>query len=72
MIRLQQKEETILPIPDPDNLIPYLYRCGDCGCVIRKVEETQSFVLVSIHKDIESGKRKICPFCYRLREYNRE
>lgn len=74
MIRLQKKEVIKEPIgsnTDPANLIAYLYRCNDCGCIIRKIEETQSFVLVSIHKDIETGKSKICPFCYRLREYNR-
>lgn len=54
----------------PPNLVPYIFKCKKCGCTIRKVLETDSYILMLINRDIDLGKTKICPFCYKLREYN--
>jgi DNA-directed RNA polymerase subunit RPC12/RpoP len=68
MIRLD-KRPAVAPVKDPENLIPVVYRCLTCGSTIRKIEETQSFVLMTLSKQVEEGTRKICPFCYRLKEF---
>ena len=68
MIKLDRKQAQPA-IKDPENLIPIVFRCNMCGCTIRKIEETQSFILMTLSKQVEDGTRKICPFCYRLREF---
>jgi hypothetical protein len=53
----------------PEHLVPVLFKCTVCGCLIKKIEETNSYVFQSINKDILDGKVKICSQCYRLKEY---
>lgn len=63
------KTKSINGIKYPENLLPLVFRCSECGCVIRRLEETNSYILMTVHKDIESGKRKLCPYCNRLKQY---
>ena len=67
MIKIAEKSG--LRVRDPDHLIPILFRCSKCGCTIRKIESTNSYVLMSLSPAIEKGTQKICPHCYRLKEY---
>lgn len=69
MIKLERKASQGITLRDPVNLIPMIFKCRDCGCTIRKLEETQSYILMAVHREIELGNRKICPFCYRLKEF---
>jgi hypothetical protein len=64
MIKLGKQEKE-----DPENLSPVVFRCKNCGCLIRKIEETQSYVFQSINQEILDNKVKICSYCYRLKEY---
>lgn len=68
MIKLQKKQNGKL-IKDPPNLLPIMFKCRDCGCTIKKIEQTQSYILMNVPLSVETGKVKICPFCYRLRAY---
>lgn len=69
MIKLDKKPSGGgITVKDPENLVPIVFRCRDCDCVIRKLEDTQSYVLMTVSKAVEDGTRKICPYCYRLRE----
>lgn len=63
------KNKPLVPITAPANLTPYMFHCKDCGSTIRRIEETNSFVLVNITKDVQEGKKKICSFCFKLNEY---
>jgi hypothetical protein len=70
MVKLSRKTESGEKIVQfPDNLLPTVFKCLDCGSTIRRLEETDSFILMSTSKEVEDGTKKICPFCYRLREY---
>jgi len=62
-------KEKLRPTAVPENLIPIVFRCQDCGCTIRRLEATNSYVLMSTSSLIDRGKQKICPFCYRLKQY---
>jgi len=53
----------------PDNLCPTVFKCLECGSTIRRLEETNSYILMSLHREVETGKKKICPYCYKLREF---
>jgi hypothetical protein len=57
-----------LQIKDPENLIPIVYRCFNCQCTIRKIEETNSYVIMSISKQVAEGELEACSFCKRLIE----
>lgn len=63
------KTKVVNGVKCPNNLTPLVFRCLDCGCIIRRLEETNSFILMTIHKEIELGKRKLCPYCTRLNSY---
>lgn len=67
MIKVSKKENKLDYIPE--NLVPTIFRCSECGCTIRRLESTNSFILVSISPAVESGKKKICPYCYKLQQY---
>lgn len=66
MIKVQGKEKTFHQ--PPANLEPVVFKCNECGSTIRRLEQTDSYVLMALHKEVEAGKKKICTFCYRLRE----
>lgn len=51
---------------DPPNLIPIVFKCINCKSTIRKLEETNSYVLMSTSKEVDSGNIKCCRFCERL------
>ncbi len=68
MIKFSEQKSKV-KLKDPENLLPIIFKCKDCGCVIRKLEETQSYILLNVNKEIELGNMKFCSFCYRLNEY---
>lgn len=68
MIKVVENRTGCIKLKDPDNLVPIIFKCRDCGCTIRKIEETQSYILLNINKEIDEGKRKLCHFCYKLNE----
>jgi hypothetical protein len=63
------RTKNINGIKYPENLVPLVFRCSACGCMIRRLEETNSYILMTVHKDIEAGKKKLCPYCSRLNQY---
>lgn len=70
MIQIQPEDKKFgLKLHDPKNLAAYLFRCKECGCIIRKIEETNSYVLVSLSKEVETKQKKLCRFCRQLNEF---
>lgn len=70
MVKLRRKiENNIKTIEYADNLIPVIFKCGDCGCTIRRLEDTDSYILMATSKEVETGNKKICSYCYRLQQY---
>jgi hypothetical protein len=67
MIKVLKKPNTEIKVPE--NLVPTVFRCSECGCTIRRLEDTDSYILMSVNPAIDKGLTKICPFCYKLREY---
>lgn len=67
MIKVQRRGTKTF-IEPPMNLEPIVFKCVECGSTIKRLEKTDSYILMSVHKDVEAGKKKICSFCYKLRE----
>ena len=68
MIKLEEKRRG-LKLSDPKNLEPIVFRCKECGCTIRKILETNSYVLMSLSTEVRKKHIKLCRFCHRLNEF---
>lgn len=68
MIRVENKKQGI-SLSDPKNLEPIVFKCKDCGCTIRKLLETNSYVLMSVSKEVYNKEIEFCKFCSRLNEF---
>ena len=70
MIQIQEEDKKLgIKLHDPKNLVPYMFRCKECGCIVRKLEETNSYVLVALSKDVETKQARLCRFCRQLNEF---
>jgi len=67
MIKIKPKKG--IKLNDPKNLTPIVFRCQDCGCLIRKIEATNSYILFKLSKEVEDKKKRLCKFCRKLFEY---
>lgn len=71
MVKLSRRTPTgVKSIEYPDNLTPTVFKCVDCGSTIRRLDESDSYILMTTSKEVDSGTKKICPYCYRLKQYN--
>jgi len=68
MIRVAVTQKGVT-LSDPKNLEPIVFKCKECGCTVRKLLETNSYVLMSLSKEIETGKKKLCRYCNQLNEF---
>ena len=68
MIKVERKQQGIT-VSDPGNLEPIVFRCKDCGCTVRKLLDTHSYVLMSISKEVENKQKHLCRFCRQLNEF---
>lgn len=68
MIKIEKRVGGVR-IKDPENLIPIVFKCVNCKSTIRKLEDTNSYVLMSTSKEVDSGSIPACEFCRRLLKY---
>lgn len=70
MVKLSRKTENgTKTVQYPDNLLPTVFKCLDCGSTIRRLDETDSFIIMSTSREVEDGNKKICAYCFKLLEY---
>jgi len=59
MIKLEKSQGGVR-LKDPENLVPTVFRCYNCNCIVRKLEDTHSYVIIF------EGKIPPCSFCSKL------
>jgi len=65
MIKLEKSQGGVR-LKDPENLVPTVFRCYNCNCIVRKLEDTHSYVIMTVSKDVIEGKIPPCSFCSKL------
>lgn len=68
MIKIDKKAGGV-SARDPDNLYPIVFKCINCKSTIRRIEETNSYVLMTTSREVDAGLIPLCSFCKKLREY---